>query len=81
MSFIEWSPRCFKYPPGSIRSYLDIIDYIPYIVLDIPISILYQLVLLNPSLFSPRRPPLLPSDNCQPSHILEWFVLDFLGWF
>ena len=33
-------PQHFHYLPGTVHSYYNIIDYIPYVVLDIPKTIL-----------------------------------------
>ena len=38
--FSKCSPQYFQYPPGTIHSYYNIIDYIPYAVFYIPMTVL-----------------------------------------
>lgn len=40
MYLTEWFPCCFRYPPGPIPIYLDIIDYIPHVVIYISVAIM-----------------------------------------
>lgn len=62
MYLTEWSPYCFRCPPGPIPIYLDIIDYISQVVIYSSVAIMQVPICTAYSFHLSSQAPTTPSQ-------------------